>query len=90
MNMILKENGELTKGFEILARQLLKMLNLDPQSTLDQINGIHGLMVRHVEQQDEIIRRLERIENGYRGKPETVSPDGTVERKLNGSAQQSE
>lgn len=61
---ILNEKGELPRGFEILLRQLLKILNLDPEVTLAQISGIHDLLKRHVEQQDEILARLKRIEDG--------------------------
>lgn len=62
--MIFNENGQMSRGFELLLTQLLKMLKLDPELILGQIRGIHELMLRHVAQQDEIINRLERLENG--------------------------
>jgi hypothetical protein len=62
--MILNSNGELSKGFAILLQQVLKMLNLNPELIIEQINAIHGLLKRFVAQQDEILQRLERLENG--------------------------
>jgi hypothetical protein len=85
MSLVMKENGELSKGFEILLKQVLKMLNLDPAVTIGQINGIHSLMVRHVAQQDEILARLKRIEDGQGN----LSADGTHVGQTNGSTQQS-
>lgn len=70
---LLNDNGTMSKGFEILLRQILKMMNFDPELIIGQINAIHGGLVRHVAQQDiliaqnaEIIQRLERIENDKR------------------------
>lgn len=37
---ILNEKGELSKGFEILARQILKMLNINGDEVLSQIQQI--------------------------------------------------
>lgn len=86
MSLVMKENGELNKGFEILLRQVLKMLNLDPEVTIGQINGIHSLLTRHVAQQDEILLRLKRIEDGQGNLP----VDGNQQRKTDFGAQQSE
>lgn len=61
MSLLLNDKGEMNKGFEILVRQLLKMMNLDPALVIGQISGIHGAFVRHVAQQDEIIQQNTRI-----------------------------
>lgn len=89
MSMILKDDGTLTKGVEILVRQLLKMMNLDPEVTLAQISGIHNALVRHTEQQADIIQRLERIENEQRIHNATVSAERVEQRQHTGGDQQS-
>lgn len=61
---LLNDKGELSKGFEILVRQILKMMNFDPEVTLSQISGIHELLKRHTEQQAEMLAILKRIDNG--------------------------
>jgi hypothetical protein len=82
--MIINQNGELSKGFEILIRQVLKMLNLDPDVTLGQISAIRELLSRHVAQQDEILASLKRIEHD-RSSDERNLPDHRIEqRKVNG------
>jgi hypothetical protein len=62
--MLLNEKGELSKGLEILLKQLFKMLGIDGNSTIAQISGIHELLKRHIAQQDEMLAALKRIENG--------------------------
>lgn len=82
---VLNENGELPKGVMILIRQLLKMMNFDPELILGQINGIHGLLNRHVAQQDEILSLLKEVKNG-----QSVSNQGTEQRDLGEGAAQSQ
>lgn len=81
---VLNENGELPKGVMILIRQLLKMMNFDPELILGQINGIHSSLNRHVAQQDEILSLLKELKNG-----QSVSDHNPEQRKLNGGSEQS-
>lgn len=67
---LVNEKGELSKGFEILLRQVLKMMNFDPELILGQISAIYDLSKRHIAQQDEIIARLTRIEENEQRKSE--------------------
>lgn len=59
---LLNDKGELPKGIEILVKQILKWLNLDPNLVLGRIAAIHDLLAAHDAQQKEIIERLDRIE----------------------------
>lgn len=61
--MLLNEKGELSKGLEILLKQLFKMLGIDGNSTIAQISSIYELLKRHIAQQDEMLAALKRIEN---------------------------
>jgi hypothetical protein len=63
---------QLPRGVEILAKQILKMMNFDPGLVLGQISDIQTLMQRFVANQDEILTRLKRIEE-FQNDPDFVS-----------------
>lgn len=77
---ILNPDGTMPRGVEMLVRQLLKMMNVDAELFFGQIRDIVDLLRRHVAQQDEIIQRLERIENANGVSTGSEGREGPVSR----------
>lgn len=58
---LIDENGKMPKGFEILLKSLFKMLNLDPELIVRQINDIADTLRGNRERQELILSQQAEI-----------------------------
>lgn len=65
---LLNEKGELNKGLEILVRQILKMMSINPDLVVGQITGISEGLKSYVENQEKIIRQNDEMLQLLKGK----------------------